>query len=136
MTRRQLAVIVVVGLVGLGGGALIGYSVNQERAQDLDRQRLDLIQAVRGADLQNRLATLRLLRENKVTEDDIRSLEISAVLLLETIDLKVLSGESQSLSVLQAVSKRLAEYRRDFPNSEFEPSKHRSVERLLSLSRI
>jgi hypothetical protein len=135
MSRRQLLIVVLVGLIGLGAGAFVAYSLSQERARDLDRQRLDLMQAIRGVDLQNRLAMLRLLRENKVSQEDIRSLEISAILLLDTIDLKAPTTESQSLPVLQGVSKRMLEYRGDFPNSEFEPSRHKSVERLLSLSR-
>lgn len=135
MNRRQFFLIVLVALIGLGVGGIAGYRVSQDKAQELDSQRLDLMRAIRAADLQNRVSTLRFLRELKASEQDVRSLETSAILLLDTVDLDTLSQSSESRVVLMNVAKSLRDYLRDFPSSEFDPSKHKRVAQLLSLDK-
>jgi len=77
---------------------------------------------------------LRLLREQRASQQDVRNLEISAVFVLDTIDLEGASNSSDSRVVLVNTSKALAGYRKDFEGSEFDPSRHESVARLLSLN--
>jgi hypothetical protein len=107
--------------------------VAQQRAKDLDSQRRDLITAVRAVEFENRLGMLRLLREHKVPDEDMRSMEISAIVLLGTIALDDSNSTSQSHVVLQRAADAVATYRRDFPKSELSDGRHRKVAQLLAV---
>lgn len=135
MNSRPILLIIVVAVVALLLGGFVGYRVSEQRATELDRQRLDLVRATRAADLQNRLTMLRVLREQKGSNQDVRNLEISAIVLLSTIDLESLSDSSESRIVLVNVGKALAGYTKDFTGSEFDPLKNKSVAQLLVLGK-
>jgi hypothetical protein len=135
MKLRQGLIVFVAAVLGLGVGVATGYRVSQAKAENLDQQRLDLARAIRGADLQNRLSTLRLLRDRKVVQEEIPALEISAIVLLQAIDLEDLPTEGASRVVLEKAAETLTAYRRDFPENEFNPTKHTAITKLLSLKR-
>lgn len=135
MRFRQGLIVLVVALLGFGVGVVTGYRVSHAKAENLDQQRLDLTRAIRGADLQNRLSTLRLIRERKLAQEEVPPLEISAIVLLQAIDLEDLPKEAASRVVLEKVAETLVAYRQDFPDSEFNPAKHAAVTKLLSLKR-
>jgi hypothetical protein len=125
--------IALVAVLAASLGAAGGYALAQREASALDSQRRDLITAVRAADLNNRLAMLRLMRERKTSDDDIRSLEISAIALLDAIPLDEAGPTSQSFVVLREAAKRVATYSHDFPTSEFTDQRHRNVGQLLAI---
>jgi hypothetical protein len=135
MKFRQGLIVSVLVILGFGVGVVTGYRVSQARAESLDQQRLDLARALRAADLQNRLSTLRLLRERKVVQEEVAPLEISAIVLLQTIDLEDVPKDAASRVVLERAAATLATYRQEFPDNEFNPGKHPAVTKLLSLER-
>jgi len=101
---------------------------------DVARERMDQVNAARGIDMQNRLTMLRALRENKAPKDDVTAFELGAVGLLQAMQLENLSKESASRVVVMKVADTMASYRRDFPDSEFDPVKRPAVARLLSVT--
>jgi hypothetical protein len=133
MTRRATVGVIFVAVIAAVLGAVGGYIVAQQRAKDLDSQRRDLITAVRAVEFENRLGMLRLLREHKVPDEDMRSMEISAIVLLGTIALDDSNSTSQSHVVLQRAADAVATYRRDFPKSELSDGRHRKVAQLLAV---
>ena len=128
-----MATIALVAVVAASLGAVGGYALAQREANALDSQRRDLMTAIRTVDLNNRLSMLRLLRERRTSDDDIRSLEISAIVLLDTIALDETSSTSQSYVVLQQAARAVATYAQDFPSSEFADNRHPKVGQLLAI---
>ena len=132
--RTQIYLIVLLTTVlGLAVGGVVGYRLSAQRAEILDRQRLDLARALRANDLQNRLSTLRLLRERNVPRDDVSALETSALVLLDAISFENLTEDSSSRVVLARVAETMTGYRKDFPDSTFDPAKYPRVANLLSI---
>ena len=95
------------------------------------RQSSDITNAVSANEFNQRLTSLRVMRENKVPAQTIESLEISAVNLLDTITLDG-PGEYSAAYVLKESAQRLAKYVRDFPSSEFADRRHTKVSQLLA----
>lgn len=111
-------------------GLLVGASVDRA-IHPLDKQHFDLIRVAWAVDLNNRLTMLRLLRQHKVPAATVESVELDAVLLLNTMGADQVSPGDQSYSVIERVVKTLRQYQRDFPNSEFDSQKHAFVAKVL-----
>jgi len=117
-------------LAFMGIGILIGGLI--ERAIHRPNERsFELARVAWGVDLNNRLSMLRLLREYKVPEATVSRVEIDAVALFDTMDIEHISPTDQSYFVMERVVKNLRQYRRDFPNSEFDPRGHSFIGRVL-----
>jgi len=130
---RKYAAVLITALVGLAVGGAIGYHLANQRAEILDRERIDLARALRANDLQNRLSTLRLLRERNIQRDDVWALETSALVLLDAISFNDVAVDSASRVVLVQVAETMTAYRKDFPDSKFDPSRYPAVAALLAI---
>jgi hypothetical protein len=92
-----------------------------------DKRDFALVRVAWAVDFNNRLSMLRLLRQYSAPEDTVRSIELSATTLLDTIDVEQIRPTDESYSVVDRAVKNLRMYRRDFPNSEFDPATHPSI---------
>jgi hypothetical protein len=128
-TRKYFAT-AVLALVFLGVGTLIGGFVQTIRGPD--ERCFDLSRAAMGVDFEYRLLMLRLLRQYKVPKATVNSIEIGAVVLLDTMDVEHVSPTDQSFTVMQKLVKDLRQYRKDFPGSEFDLERHPFVGRVLA----
>lgn len=126
MTTRPMAVFLALIAVSFAAGCWF----SSERSEKL---KFDTTTAARGADLHSRLPMIRLFREKNPKAEEIASMEVSAISLLKTIDLDAVSQDSASSLVLRKVSDTLVTYRKDFPRTEFDPTKDPQVAKLLSL---
>ena len=132
LSRKQLAFATIFMVLAFGAGTFAGWYVTAVRAQFRDKLRVDISRGLRAVDLNNRISMLRLLRERKLPEEQIRSIEISALLVLDSLEVAHVSPADQSCFVLKDSANRLAEYLKDFPQSEFDPRKDQNVATLLS----
>src|SRR5262249_31130042 len=114
MNSTLASVVVVAMAIVLSSCATPPESLAQPKSAGLGQAALDQINAVRGVDLQNRLTMLRALRENRAPKADIAAFEISAVGLLQAMDLENVPYDSASRVVLAKVSETMTAYRRDF----------------------
>ena len=129
MKRKYFrSVLLVVALIGIG---LVAGVLVERATYRLDKGHLDLIRVAWAVDLNTRLSMLRLLRQYRVPETTVLSVEIDAVALLNTMDAEHVSPTDQSYSVMERVVKNLRQYRRDFPSSEFDPKRHAFIARVL-----
>ncbi len=133
MRTQNLLSLVIVSLVSLFAGGGLGYYIAKNPSDTPGDQRHIAI-ALRATDFQNRLVMIRMLREKGGSSDDIAALEISAIALLQTIDLAESSSSPDASHVLKKAGETLASYRKDFPANEFDPSKRASVAKLLAIS--
>lgn len=131
-TRRNL-LIVAIAMLSSAVGGIVGYRIATANAESRDFQRLDSARALRGTDFQNRLVLIRLLRERNASAGEVSAVELSALSLLQTIELDSAPEGSASQFVLSKVAGTLAAYCRDFPLSELDPSKRSEVAHLLSI---
>jgi hypothetical protein len=127
MSSRQIVILFAVAVFALGAGLALGVAIEKQGAQDISN-------ALRGADFHNRLSMIRLFREKAPNAKEIVSMEISAIALLAAINFEEITPDSSSAFVLRKSADTLLEYRQDFPKTEFDPSKHKEVEKLLSLT--
>src|SRR5262245_54248154 len=129
--RTPVARITLVAVLSTVIGAVGGYWVAQRNASERQVQNRDLVTAVRAVDLSNRIAMLRLLRKGQASAEEIESVEISAVVLLDTIPLGEITNSYQSYTVLKHVGEALRTYMREFPKSQFEQQRFVAVPKLL-----
>lgn len=109
--------------IGVGTGWFTEGPVAKARWQS--------IRAAWAVDLNSRLSMLRLLREYKAPSDKLRSLEIGAVNLLDTMDLENSSAADGVYAVSKNAVQSLRQYLRDFPDAELSPNKHPFIGRIL-----
>lgn len=134
MTRSSVARTGLVAILAALVGAVAGYWVAQRNAHERFVQNRDLLTAVRAVDLDNRIAMLRLLRKGRASADEIESVEISAIVLLDTIPLGEVTDSYQSYSVLKHTGRTLRAYMHDFPRSQFEQQRFEAVPKLLAFA--
>ena len=92
----------------------------------------DVANTLRAADFNNRLTMLRVFRMKAPHADEIPSMEISAIVVLSNIQFEKVGEQSSAATILKKSTEYIDAYRRDFPDSEFEPKKHEEVARLMS----
>ena len=93
----------------------------------------DYVNAVRIAAFNERLTTLRIMRENKMPKETMESMELSAVIYLDSIALDTNGPDSGYL--LRVAGQRLTAYVQDFPDSLLATRKDLKVGQLLTLAR-
>jgi len=131
--RSPIARTILVAVVAAALGAIGGYWAGERDARDRQVQTRDLFTALRAAELSNRLTVLRMIRKGQTTPEDIESLEISAIVLLDSIALDEVTETYQSFGVLRRVAQALGAYMKDYPKSQFSEPRHASVPKLVAL---
>lgn len=125
MRTRTLVLVLVAITVSVVAAFGFGYQIGR-------RHDSDYLNSVRIASLNDRLTTLRVLRENKVPKNTVESMELSALVYLDTIALD--SRGSMSAYLLQRAAQRLSAYVRDFPDSRLADRNQPRVSQLLTLA--
>ena len=123
----------VVAAAAAALGAIGGYWAGQRNVREHQAQSRDLLTAVRAAELSNRITVLRMMRKGQTTPADIESIEISAIVLLDSIALDEVTETDQSYGVLRHVGQALSAYMNDFPKSQFAEPRHAAVPKLVAL---
>ena len=134
MRRQTIFLVVIAFLLGFAAGGAVSYYFSKNEAVRLNNQRLELTTILRATDFQNRVSMMRFLREKGVSPDEIATWEISAIALLQTIDVKGISPSSDSGYALKKAAETLRTYRNDFPITEFDPAKRPAVADLMALA--
>lgn len=128
MWRRFRTTLTVVAIAA--AGMLIGGLV-ERTIHWPDERDFALVRVAWAVDFNNRLSMLGLLRQSNAPEDTVRSMELSAITLLDTINVEQIRPTDESYSVVERAVNNLRRYRADFPNSEFDPTTHPSIRRAL-----
>lgn len=128
-SKRSFRTILTAAAIAVAG-MLIGGFVERVTHWP-DKRDLALVRVAWAVDFNNRLSMLRLLRQYKASEDTVRTAELSATTLLATMDVEHISLKDESYSVVERAVKNLRLYRKDFPNSEFDPTAHPFIGKVL-----
>jgi hypothetical protein len=126
MTLRNAIILGMVAAVCSLIGAEVGYRIaKQENAK--------VINTSLASDFNQRLTSLRAMREHKLPSQTVESFELSAVSVLDHIDLDA-PKEDAAHVVLTKAGEVLALYLRDFPNSQFADRRHSKVALLTAMA--
>ena len=125
MALRTVLLVAAAVVVSILAGLGIGYQVGR-------RDNSDYLNSVRIAALNDRLTALQVMREYKVPRDVVESLEISAVLYLDSI--AVDAPGSNSTFLLQETARRLGAYAKAFPDSALTDPKHLKIAQVRNLA--
>ena len=123
MRTRNLVLVSVVVAITAVAGLGIGYKVGREHNSDY-------LNSVRLASLNDRLTALRVMRENRVSPKTVESMELSALVYLDSIALNEPGPNTAYL--LQQAAQRLSAYTQAFPDSALADPKQLKVVQLRS----
>jgi hypothetical protein len=116
--------VTISALAGVGVGYNVGYKVGRQHNSDY-------LNSVRIASLNDRLTALRVMRENKLPGRTVESMELSALVYLDSIALDAPGPNSAYL--LQHAAQRLSAYAQDFPDSVLADPKQLKVVQVRNL---
>jgi hypothetical protein len=133
MRIRTIVLLFVAISLGVAVGATVANFIAKKETDRLKNERRDVIIILQGVDFQNRVSMLRVLRQKGVPPDEVAAWEISAVALLQTIDLDKFPMSTDAGYVLTKAAETLAAYRKEFASTEFDPTKRNAVRKLITV---
>jgi len=129
--RRSLLLSGLALLLGLLLGSVATYYVQRNDA-GLNTERSELATILRATDFQNRVTMIRALRGKDASPEEIAAWELSALVLLQTIDIDGTPKNSNAGYTLRKVAETLLSYRADYPINEFDPGNRPAIAKLLT----
>jgi len=134
MRIRFVVIFVAVALASVAIGGGVGYRLANDEVQTLKQGNLVVATALRITDFRNRIVMLRALREKGMSANEIADFELSAVSLLQSIDLVESTENPDTRFVLSKAAELLYSYMKDYPLTEFDPGRRTSVAKLLTFA--
>jgi hypothetical protein len=126
MTLRPLLLLGLVAAISALVGGAAGYlTAKQHSAQ--------VMNMMRALEFNQRLTSLRLMREHKMPSKTVESLEISAVLVAERLALD--APNDDAAYALRKTAESLVLYLWDFPDSELADRRHTGVTQLAAMAK-